>query len=72
MKVQYDNLQEYRADKGLTLKQLAVDIGLNYSYMNLILYGFRRPSPEKAKQISDRTGIPILNLLFPTTRRKAS
>lgn len=46
-------------------KTLHEKTGIDIGYLGQIRAGFRRPSPDKAKLISDAIGIPVLDLLFP-------
>jgi len=59
------SLREYKESRGLTIRQLAEEIGVSAIYMAFLLTNKRRPSPSLAKVISEKTGIPILNLLYP-------
>lgn len=44
---------------------LAQELGVEPSTITRILKGKRRPSPDLAKKISDATGVPITELLYP-------
>jgi transcriptional regulator with XRE-family HTH domain len=46
-------------------KALAEKTGIDVKYLDHIRGGRRRPSPEKAKLISDAIGINVLDLLYP-------
>jgi len=59
------NLKEFKENQGLTNKQLADMFHVTPEYISYLLNEKRFPSRELAKKISEITGIPILNLLFP-------
>ena len=63
--MKYKNLREFKENKGLTSAELAETLGLSAIYIALLLTNKRRPSPETARKISNKTGVPVLNLLFP-------
>lgn len=58
-------LKEYKENQGLTIKELAEEIGVSPVYVTFLLSHKRKPSSQLAKIISKKTGIPILNLLYP-------
>lgn len=58
-------LREYKENQGLTTKELASELGISPVYVAFLLSHKRRPSSQLAKAISEKTGIPILNLLYP-------
>ncbi len=64
--MQYANLAEYKEKNGLSIADLAKEFGVTNAHLSMILSGKRYPSRKLAKIISQKTGIPILNLLFPT------
>ncbi len=59
------SLAEYKAKKAITARVLARELGISESYLSEILAGKRTPSKKLASQISEKTGIPVLNLLYP-------
>ena len=59
------SLREYKENQGLTIKELAEELGVSPVYVTFLLSCKRRPSSRLAKSISEKTGIPILNLLYP-------
>lgn len=59
------NLTEFKEKKGVTGRELARILEMSESYLSEILSGKRSPSKKAAKFISEKTGIPIINLLFP-------
>lgn len=58
-------LREYKENQGLTIKDLADQFGISPVYVAFLLSQKRKPSSQLAKVISEKTGIPILNLLYP-------
>ena len=50
-------LQKKREAAGFTQVHMASKLGITSQYYNLIENGHRRPSPEKAKEISRILGI---------------
>jgi len=63
--MQITNLGEYKEKKGLTGREMARTFGISESYLSEVLSGQRSLSKRLARQISEITGIPILNLLYP-------
>ncbi|NLH75552.1 MAG: helix-turn-helix transcriptional regulator [Acidobacteria bacterium] len=59
------NLVEYKAKKGLSGSELAREFGITNAHLSMLLSGKRIPSRRLAQRISEITGIPILNLLYP-------
>jgi transcriptional regulator with XRE-family HTH domain len=59
------NLNQYKEKKGLTGKELASELGISESYLSEVLSGQRSLSKKLAQSISLKTGIPVLNLLYP-------
>lgn len=59
------NLNEYKAKKGLKACELAQQLGISESYLSEVLSGQRSISKKLALKISEKTGIPVLNLLYP-------
>ena len=63
--MQVTNLYEYKETKGLTGREMARQFGISESYLSEVLSGHRSLSKKLAVRISEKTGIPILNLLYP-------
>ncbi|MBE3109691.1 MAG: helix-turn-helix transcriptional regulator [Acidobacteria bacterium] len=59
------NLSQYKEKKGLSGKEMAQILGISESYLSEILSGQRSLSKKLARKISEKTGIPLLNLLYP-------
>jgi transcriptional regulator with XRE-family HTH domain len=64
--MQAANLTEYKTSRGLSLGELSESLDVSNSYLSMILSGQRSPSKKMAAKISKKTGIPVLNLLFPS------
>lgn len=64
--MQVANLNEYKAKKRLSLGELSGALGISNSYLSMILSGQRSPSKKMAAKISKHTGIPVVNLLYPS------
>ena len=62
------SLAEFREIKGLSQRRMASDLGISEPYLSEILSGKRTPSKRLALRISERTGIPVLALLYPSER----
>ena len=62
--MQYANLDEFRKEKGLTITELAREFGITTAHLSMILSGKRFPSRKLALKISEKTGIPLINLLY--------
>ena len=60
-----NNLSEYKTQKGLTSRELAALLGASGSYLSEVLSGKRVPSRLLAQAWSEKTGVPILSILFP-------
>jgi|YelNatPaOPRAMG01_1025707.scaffolds.fasta_scaffold10601_6 transcriptional regulator with XRE-family HTH domain len=58
-------LIEFKKRKRMTIKQLAEYLGISEIYAQYLLSGKRVPSRKLALLISEKTGIPVLNLLYP-------
>ena len=58
-------LREYKENQGLTIKELAIEFGISPVYVAFLLSRKRKPSSQLAKTISEKTGIPVLSLLYP-------
>jgi transcriptional regulator with XRE-family HTH domain len=52
----------------MTGKQLADGLGISDSYMIMLRFGQRRPSPELAQRIEAAAGIPFKKLLLKQGR----
>jgi transcriptional regulator with XRE-family HTH domain len=59
------SLSEFKESKGLTSQELARMLGVSDAHLSMILSGQRSPSRKLAQRISEKTGIPVLNLLYP-------
>ena len=64
-----ESLREFKDFKKISNKQLAEMFGVSIVYISFLLNNKRTPSKELAIKISEKTGIPILNLLFPENRK---
>ncbi|MCX7974066.1 MAG: helix-turn-helix domain-containing protein [Candidatus Aminicenantes bacterium] len=60
-----ETLSQFKEKRQLTNKQLAELFGISEIYVAFLLSGKRVPSKRLALRISERTGIPVLNLLYP-------
>jgi transcriptional regulator with XRE-family HTH domain len=63
--MQITNLSQYKEKKGLSGREMARELGISESYLSEVLSGQRSLSKKLAQRISEKTGIPILNLLYP-------
>lgn len=63
--MQYINLIDFKESNNFSNKDLAKLFGVSEIYISFLLNKKRTPSKKLAKKISEITGIPILNLLFP-------
>ena len=61
-----EKLANHLSDTGKKPTQLAKELDVEPSTITRILRGERRASPELAKRISDATGIPVIDLLYPS------
>jgi transcriptional regulator with XRE-family HTH domain len=59
------NLAEYKERSGLSGAELAREFGITNAHFSMLLSGKRVPSRKLAQRISEKTGIPLLNLLYP-------
>ncbi len=59
------NLAEYKEKRGLSGADLAKEFGITTAHLSMLMSGKRSPSRKLAQRISEKTGIPILNLLYP-------
>jgi transcriptional regulator with XRE-family HTH domain len=59
------SLVEYKKEKGLSGRAFARELGISESFLSEILSGKAVPSKKLALHISKKTGIPVLNLLYP-------
>lgn len=60
-------LREFKDNQHLTNKQLADMFGVTPVYVAFLLSGKRSPSRRLAQEISKKTGVSILSLLYPGT-----
>lgn len=60
------SLSEFKKVKRLSNQAMAKLLGVSSAHLSMILSGQRTPSRKLAQRISERTGIPILNLLYPS------
>lgn len=58
-------LADHLLSSGKRPAHLAQELGVKPSTITRILRGERRPSPDLAKKISDATGVPVTDLLYP-------
>ena len=58
-----ESLQEFKKIRKLTQKQLAVLLGISQTYISLYFSGKRTFGAKTAIRISQKTGIPIENLI---------
>lgn len=56
-------LRKTRHEKGLTMKQVAVNIGVHHSLISTYEVGKRNPSLHALRLLSDFYGIPYITLL---------
>jgi len=59
------SLSEFKKAKGLSNQEMAKLLGVSDAHLSMILSGQRAPSKKLAQKISEKTGIPILKLLYP-------
>ena len=60
----------YCFKNNITQREIAKKIGITDIYLVRLLSFKQTPSPKLAKRISDLTGIPILDLLYPNENFK--
>lgn len=60
------SLSEFKKVKRLSNQAMAELFGVSNAHLSMILSGQRIPSRKLAQRISERTGIPVLNLLYPS------
>lgn len=60
-----ETLRELKEIKGLTIQELAQELGLSYAYVSYLITGRAKPSRKLAQRISEQTGVPIMGLLYP-------
>ena len=63
MKIQEPN--EIQRRKGSSTEGIAHLLGISESFLSEMLSGIGLPFKELALRISETTGIPVLNLLYP-------
>lgn len=56
-------VRHYMIDAGWGQAELARALGVNYSYVSLILRGKRVPSVDTLKRLNEVTGIPMETLV---------
>lgn len=66
------SLLEFKKNKGLSNQAMAKLLGISDAHLSMILSGQRIPSRKLARRISEKTGIPLLNLLYPQGESHAS
>ncbi|MBN2251482.1 MAG: helix-turn-helix transcriptional regulator [Candidatus Altiarchaeota archaeon] len=59
------SLSEFKKVQRLSNQAMAKLLDVSSAHLSMILSGQRTPSRKLAQRISERTGIPILNLLYP-------
>ncbi len=59
------NLAQYKEKNRLSGREMARRLEISESYLSEIMSGQRSLSKKLAKKISEKTGIPLLNLLYP-------
>lgn len=69
--MQVTKLGQYKARKRLSGKEMAQLLGISESYLSEVLSGHRSLSKRLALKISDKTGIPVLNLLYPNDEARS-
>ncbi len=52
-------LARYRFEHGLKLKEAAAQFEMSKASLSRIENGLQQPSPQRAKRLSDQTGIPM-------------
>lgn len=60
------NLRQYKEQNGLSGRALAQALGISESYLSEVLSGQSSFSKKLAQRISEITGIPVINLLYPS------
>lgn len=66
------NLAQYKDKNGLSGREMARRLEISESYLSEIMSGQRSLSKKLAKKINEKTGIPLLNLLYPQGESHAS
>jgi Helix-turn-helix. len=59
------SLKEYLELTRKTQRELARELGISLTWLQLLIHGVARPGTKLAKEISKKTGIPVECLLFP-------
>lgn len=57
-------LQKARRDKGLTILQLAIKVGIDPSSINRIERGVQECNREKARDLANALGVDVLDVIF--------
>jgi transcriptional regulator with XRE-family HTH domain len=60
-------LSDYLSQSQITQREFARDVGVSKSHLNEIIRGVKRPSPEVARRISDRTRGEVPFTSWPNT-----
>lgn len=63
------NVRETRQAEGLTLEQLAHDLGMSYSYVGQLERGQRNPSLRTIERVASVLSCAPLSLLSPRVSR---
>ena len=58
-------LKKYLQESGISQHELSLKLGVSESIVSYYLNGKRRPGRDMALRISQLTGIPVLELLYP-------
>ncbi len=59
------SLKEFKESKGLSNRGMALLLGISEAHLSMLLSGQRALSRGLALRLSQKTGIPVLNLLYP-------
>ncbi|HHW4764682.1 helix-turn-helix transcriptional regulator [Staphylococcus aureus] len=57
--IKMNNLKKAMFLKGYNIKELAKNVGISTTYLNLIMKNKKTPSPKMAKRIADALGVEI-------------
>jgi len=61
-------LKRWKKSNKLTFKKIASIWNITPVYADYLVNQKRTPSPKLAKRISETTGIPVIDLLYPEER----
>lgn len=64
-----NSLSRFLKEKNMTQADLAKKLRVSRSLISFYLSGQRQPGREMARRISNLTGIPVLELLYPETKK---